>query len=121
MKFNKKISMVVFFCLGVFAIVMVQGCAILSPSKVMDSWVGHHQSELIASWGPPTRTADDGKGGTILIYEYYRDLGQKEGRAYVDYRGNIRYTDPKQRGYTAVRMFYVDENGIIYYWRRQGL
>lgn len=86
----------------------------------MASWVGSHKSEMILSWGPPTRIASDGKCGEILIYEYYRDLGQQEGKMYVDDYGNVRYTDPKQRGYTATRMFYVNKKGIIYYWRWKG-
>jgi len=96
------------------------GCA-STINKTMDSWIGHHQSELIQSWGPPTQTAPDGKGGSILIYGSYVDLGQTPGRASVDPYGNVRYTAPEQRGYSRTRMFYVDQNGIIYYWRWQGL
>lgn len=92
-----------------------------SVTELMNSWLGSHQSDLIASWGPPKRTASDGKGGTILIYEEYVDLGQTSGRAYVDYWGNITYTNPQQRGYTRTRMFYVNERGYIYNWRWQGL
>ena len=95
------------------------GCA-SSINKVMESWTGSHQSDLIASWGPPTRTASDGKGGEVLIYEAYVDLGQTPGTAYVDPWGNVRYTAPRQNGYTRVREFYVDQNGIIYSWRWQG-
>lgn len=98
---------------------VVGGCA-GSINKAMDSWTGHHQSELIASWGPPTRTAPDGKGGLVLIYETYVDLGQSPGTAYVDPWGNLRYTTPQQRGYTRTREFYVDQNGTIYSWRWQG-
>jgi hypothetical protein len=89
-------------------------------TKVMESWVGSHKSDLFLSWGPPTRVAPDGRGGEILIYEFYRDLGQKPGKMYVDAYGNVRYTDPKQRGYTATRMFYVTKDGIIYSWRWKG-
>jgi len=95
------------------------GCA--STSKNMASWVGHHQSELIASWGPPTRISSDGKGGSILIYEEYVNLGQTPGRATVDYWGNITYTNPKQQGYIRTRMYYINEEGYIYSWRWQGL
>lgn len=111
-----------------FAIVsfllLVQGCVStqgVSTQEIMDSWLGHHQSDLIASWGPPTRTASDGKGGSILIYEQYVNLGQSPGRAEVDYFGDITYTNPQQRGYVRTRMFYVNERDYIYYWRSQGL
>lgn len=77
-----KPSIKLFFALISFTL-LVQGCA--STQKIMDSWLGHHQSDLIASWGPPTRTASDGKGGSILIYEQYVNLGQSPGQAQVDY------------------------------------
>ncbi len=96
----------------------VSGCT--SPSKVMQSWVGSHQSDLIASWGPPNRTASDGKGGTILIYEQYVNLGQTPGHATTDYFGNITYTAPQQQGYQRSRMLWVDENGVIYRWKWKG-
>ena len=31
-------------------------------SRIMDSWIGHYQSELIAYWGPPTEIVPDEKG-----------------------------------------------------------
>lgn len=96
------------------------GCATQTNEK-MQSWLGHHQSELIASWGPPQKTASDGKGGTILIYESYVNLGQNPGRATTDYYGNITYTAPQQRGYNRARMFYVNPEGKIYSWRWRGL
>ena len=81
------------------SVLLCSGCFLSKRvTKTMDSWVGAPQAKLIRSWGPPTRTASDGAGGTILIYEYDRDTGQ-----------------------TAVRMFYVDPSGTIYYWRWKGL
>lgn len=96
------------------------GCA-TTTNNILDSWVGSHQSELIASWGPPNQTTTDGKGGTILIYGSYVNLGQSPGRASVDYFGNVIYTNPQQRGYERTRMFYVNPEGYIYSWRWQGL
>jgi hypothetical protein len=71
-------------------------------SNMMESWRGHHQSELIASWGPPQSTASDGAGGTILIYSGYVNQGQFGG-------------------YQRTRMFYVNDYGYIYTWIAQGL
>ena len=93
---------------------LMTGCA-SRINKTMSSWIGHHQSELIASWGPPTRTSSDGKGGIVLVYESYRNMGTKGS---VDSRGNIRVRD---NSYIRTRMFYVNNNGIIYNWRWQGL
>ena len=33
----------------------------------MQSWVGHHKSSLIQSWGPPSNITTDGKGKYIYI------------------------------------------------------
>jgi hypothetical protein len=104
----------------VSAPLLLSGCA-SQVNKVMDSWVGHHQSEVIAEWGPPQSTASDGKGGTILIYGNYVNLGQQPGQARTDYYGNTTYTAPQQMGYQRTRMFYVDERGYIYSWRWQGM
>jgi hypothetical protein len=99
----------------VLSLTTTVGCA--SVNSQMQSWVGHHQAELIASWGPPARTAADGNGGTILIYYQYRDFGQTRGKVYSD--GS--YTAPRENGYVAQRMFYVNPDGVIYSWRWQGL
>ena len=87
----------------------------------MNTWVGHHQSELIQAWGPPSQTTSDGNGGSVLIYGGYVDLGQTPGQVYTDGLGNVRYTNPQQNGYSRTRMFYVDANGYIYSWRWKGL
>jgi hypothetical protein len=86
----------------------------------MESWMGSHQSELILKWGPPTRTAEDGAGGTILIYESDRDMGQAPGRAVRNWDGSVSYTAPRSNSYVATRMFWVRPNGTIYNWRWQG-
>lgn len=108
---------------------LIPACA-SNINEIMDSWLGHHQSELIASWGPPQRTSFDGKGGTILIYEQYVDLGQEPGKivyqpgplgrnTILGDTGTYKYTAPKQRGFTNIRMFYVNPEGYIYFWRRR--
>jgi hypothetical protein len=84
-------------------------------TKIMRSWIGQHESELIASWGPPSRIMPDGKGGTVLDYSHYKGLGQT---GYIDPWGRI-YTSPT--GYKATRLFYVDNNGIVYNFKWQGL
>jgi hypothetical protein len=103
----------------VAAAIATSGCA-AQINSAMSTWVGHHQSELIRSWGPPSRTASDGQGGTVLIYDSYVDMGQTPGTAYTDPYGNVRYTTPQQNGYARTRMFYVNADGYIYSWRWQG-
>lgn len=110
-----------FFRSVIIILVMLStGCA-AKLNRQMESWVGHHQSELIASWGPPNQTASDGKDGTILIYGNYVNLGQTPGQVRTDYYGNMAYTAPQQRGYNRTRMFYVDTRGYVYSWRWQGM
>ena len=86
-------------------------------NKLMASWVGSHQSDLIAKWGPPSRTASDGNGGSILIYEA---MGQIPGQVYRVPFGGLNYTAPQQVARWS-RMFYVNPQGVIYRWRWQGL
>ena len=54
------------FLVVLLVLVGLHACA--SAQSVMNSWLGHHQSDLIRSWGPPSSVASDGAGGTILIY-----------------------------------------------------
>lgn len=98
---------------------LLMGCA-SKINEMMDSWVGHHQSDLIAQWGPPNEVSSDGQGGAILIYYKWVDLGQKPGEINTDMMGNATYTAPEKRGYRRVRMFYVNAEGFIYRWRWQG-
>ena len=89
-------------------------------NKIMESWIGHYQSELIDKWGTPTKIMPDGKGGNIIIYEslkgtwgYQRDIHIVGGSHYT--------TSPRQSGYAAKRIFHVNEKGVIYFWKWSGL
>ncbi len=110
-----------FQAVALAAVVGVSLGCMASTGKVMDSWVGSNEAALIQAWGPPARTVPDGSGGHILIYVYYRDLGQQPGNVAVDQNGNGQYTAPKEIGYNATRQFYVHADGTIYYWRAQGV
>ena len=70
--------------------------------ETMNSWLRSHKSELIRAWGPPERTTSDGKDGEILIYEQ-----------------TINFPEP-YGPMTRMRMFYVQQNGIIYDWLCKG-
>ena len=73
--------------------------------EAMESWIGHHKSELIQSWGPPQRYESDGKGGEILIYESKVT------------RGAVIYGTYHEKTSYPYKMFYADSNGKLYYWR----
>ena len=122
----------VIWLMAVLVGLLLGGCA-GKINEAMESWKGSHISAVIQSWGPATRTASDGKGGTIYIWDAYVDLGTSPGThsqniycppsfgGYTSCQGTGTYTPPQQQGYNRVRMFYVDKNGRIYNWRWQGL
>jgi hypothetical protein len=87
----------------------------------MESWMGHQESELILSWGPPQQRVSDGADGTVLIYSSYVQTGSRPGEIIPTYSGGATYTAPQTYGYQRTRMFYVHADGTIYSWRYQGL
>jgi hypothetical protein len=104
-------------------------------NEVMNSWVNHHFSELIASWGPPAQVFDDGQGGRIFIYLTNRSWTVQgsattttTGNATIDNNyiwGSARsittYNPPQNYGYTAYRMFWITSSGYVYKWAWKGL
>jgi len=92
---------------------ILTGCATrrTRETEIMRSWIGYHQSELIAEWGPPTRIMPDGKGGTVLDYSYYKNLG---GSGSITSVGRWRFMSISRSGYGSARFFYVNSDGIIY-------
>ncbi len=113
----------------------LSGCASGRISKAMNSWMGHHYSELIGSWGPPQQVFDDGNGGRILIWTQIRSytvpgqsMTQSYGQAtlYDDYiwgsaTSRTTYTPPQTYGWAAYRMFYINDKGYVYNWSWRGL
>lgn len=64
----------------VLSVVMLSSCSVLqnmTTKPVMSSsepglnaaWQGHSYAEIVRAFGAPTRTASDGAGGTIYVYE----------------------------------------------------
>lgn len=85
-------------------------CFAITKKKLkvlMDSWLGNSQNELVLAWGPPTRTGDDGKGGSMLIYAYERYIPSV-------YAYN-HWTRPET--WYDYRIFYVNWEKKIYAWR----
>ncbi len=99
-----------FKLVGFILLILMSGCTTTKEiqeenRKIMDSWLGHHKSELIQSWGPPVRYESDGKGGEILIWESKQTQGAVLNGTYYE------------RTSYPFKMFYADHNGKIYYWR----
>ncbi len=100
---------------------LVTGCASINES--MRKWQGHHISEVMASWGPPSAVVDDGLGGKIYTWGSTRHWSTP-GSAQTHVYGNMAYTtyQPAQsQSYNATRSFFVNKNGIIYRWHWRGL
>ena len=89
-------------------------------SDTMASWVGHHKSTLIQSWGPPTSISDDGQGGEVFTYTYKRNMNTTHNTTYNKYNNSLN-TISRNNSYQAIRMFYINKQGKIYHWRWQGL
>ncbi len=51
---HKKVQIV----LAVVSLFLVNAGCVSRINKVMESWMGHNVSELIASWGPPQQIID---------------------------------------------------------------
>ncbi len=94
-------------------------------SATMDAWKGHHQAELIRSWGPPDETDPDGKGGQVLTWLLDRG-GSTTTATTLKVDSDIcpqcsDVTVYRERTRQAAsRMFWVDKEGIIYFWRWRG-
>lgn len=111
----------------------LSGCS--SINKTMESWMGHHQSDLVASWGPPQQVITDGQGGSIFVYTANRAftspgsstttvVGSASGygnRAYGSATSITTYTPPQTTSWSAYRMFWINASGRIYRWSWKGL
>jgi hypothetical protein len=122
---NKKLP---FLCVLILLAVHLSGCKSKpkdfkranAVDHVMASWVGHLQTELVETWGPPTKIVPDKEGGSIVIYESLKGIwGDEKNKRIV---GGAQYAaDRDQSGYAARRIFYVNEKGVITNWTWSGL
>jgi hypothetical protein len=105
--------------------------------RTMKSWLGHHESDLFMSWGPPHAVLEDGSGGRILVYaenRMYVSPGHatttSSGTAYGQVYGNQVYVQGQGQSHTTYtpaqvhqwqvyRQFRVNSSGQIvqYSWR----
>ena len=117
------------------ASLVAAGCLAGHMNSVMSSWQGHHYSELIMRWGPPQAVYDDGEGGRILVYTQVRQWttpGQTtttttaqatiyDNMIWGQAQSYSQYVPPQTYGYTAWRMFRINQRGVIYAWSWKGL
>ena len=109
------------------------GCA-ANVNKMMESWMGHHVSELIASWGPPQQVIDLGEEGKVYVWSAVRSFTTPGSAtttttgsatvygstAFGSAQSTTTYTPPQTTSRTATRSFWVDKNGRIYLWAWRG-
>lgn len=81
----------------------------------MESWVGATESQVVASWGPPTSSYKMDDGTKVLTWEWSSQSG---GNSWYDNQGRVHFNAPVTN--TCKKMFYINSNGVIYSWRYQG-
>jgi hypothetical protein len=114
--------------------VAASGCA-ARVNRIMESWMGHNISEVIASWGPPQQVIDLGAQGKLFVWSAVRSF-TTPGSATTTTTGSVTafgnmatgsaystttYNPPQTTSYAATRSFWVDTNGTIYRWTWRGL
>jgi hypothetical protein len=120
------------------AAVLLAGCA-PSISEVMESWLGHHRNELLASWGPPTQVLSDGAAGEIWVYRYsstYVLPGTSTTTTTANARGTTYWNSTYVTGSATsttistparvatterTRTFWINARGVIYRYHWQGV
>lgn len=56
--------------LVVLSFLALAGCATtMNYKRMVDTWIGHNITELVGSWGYPTRTFTAPNGNTVYAYE----------------------------------------------------
>jgi len=57
------------------AIIILSGCATTAGyKKIMDSWVGSDETQLVSRWGVPQSVYDLGNGSKVLTYDKRRQF-----------------------------------------------
>ena len=70
--------------------------------RIMNTWLGATQGQLIQQWGPPSKTTSDGQGGKILIYSEPQYMPSFD---FVDIY--VYYTN---------KYMYINDIGKVYHW-----
>ena len=89
------------YSLQLFAMLLIICVGCTTPSVVMKSWVGHHESELVSKWGAPDSIIElqDGK----KVYTWKRGWSDQHGV----YQGRQSFT--------------IDTEGKVIYWSYENL
>jgi len=90
-----------------------------SPHSIMQSWVGHRESELYQRWGYPTQIVDKGNDGKIAIYMPAGDKEKDRRIAYCDAKFTSNCIPIKTKEYRELKLFYITAMGNIYRWKME--
>ena len=110
-----------------------------ATERTMKSWLGHNESSLMLSWGPPSQIYRDGSGGKFIVYSQshmYVSPGyattNTTGSATGQVLGNnvyvqgqaqsqTTYVPPQVHQWTTYRMFQVNSEGTVVAYSWKGL
>lgn len=94
--------------------------------KTMDGWLNSSKANLLRTNGTPTTISSDGKEGEIYSYEisYTKTIGggssyiiHNDGKYVLPQYKDVTFDTPAaRRQVTHSNMFFIDKDGIIYYW-----
>ncbi len=85
-------------------IISVYGCASTENYRELaELWIGHHQDELIETWGPPDSSFELDSGG--VAYTWHEQLGN----SFVPVGSSVVTTSRE-----CSTTYYVDMQGRIY-------
>lgn len=113
-------------------LVLTSGCETAEGYRqLMDTWVGAHADELVASWGPPDRFYENADGSRVLQYSdassyYVPGTTYSSPVTTYNWDGSIStayntYTSP---GYSVdticVSTFFTDQDHRIIRWTGEG-
>lgn len=79
LKFNLMILLSFIFILSGCANVSDDGLRYQTTNDIMQSWVGHNESELIGSWGAPEKSFQNRDGSRVLTWKNYRETDTTYG------------------------------------------
>lgn len=109
-------------------VVTVGGCATAEKYEAaLNSWMGHSETELVSSWGPPVNVYTAPDGTRILTFQSARNVyipGQAPNYT-TSVIGNTAYTTAVG-GRSAMNLdmscatSFTVKNGKIITWRYQG-
>jgi hypothetical protein len=117
-------------CCILAAVLVLSGCA-TRVNDIMNSWMGHNVSEVVANWGPPAQVMEIGGGNRLFVWTAVREW-TTPGTAttttnvygtpgFATAYSTTNYTPPQTSGYNATRTFWVNSDGEIYQWAWRGL